>query len=193
MSRKTKGKDQPRSDGVPPEPRNNATLEKKPTFAESHRAELKQQFLDQFKEYGTIYHTAKAIGSDHSTIEKWLNNDAAFAEAFKTIRKAPGYMIERAAIERAKNPSNQADTMRIFMLKNLLPESYGEADKLQIELTVSNVLVAQFVSIVQANVPDTCPHCKTNLGLSAKLASELSALSESMLKAGAIRDANARA
>lgn len=162
-----------------------ATLEKKgPTREELERAEKKQAFLDKFPEYGTIYHTGRAVDVPHTTISDWLNNDAAFAEAFKKIRAIPGYMIERAAIERAKNPNNQADTMRIFMLKNLLPDSYGEVERHEIEITVSALLVSQFVAIVQQNVPNNCPHCKTDLRLNEKVASELMALSERMTKTG---------
>lgn len=162
-----------------------AAIEKRPlSFSESDRASKKQAFLDNFADFGTIYHTGKFIGVPHQTVSDWLNDDAAFAEAFKKIRAIPGYMIERAAIERAKDPKNQADTMRIFMLKNLLPETYAETDKIQLEITVQEVLVSQFVSIVQQAVPDTCPHCKTNLGLQGKIASELQALSERMMKTG---------
>lgn len=162
-----------------------ATVKKEPaTFAQTERAAKKQAFLDNFADFGTIYHTGKFIGVPHTTIVTWLNEDAAFAEAFKAIRSIPGYMIERASIERAKDKSSNADTLRIFMLKNLLPDTYAEADKIQLEVTIKDVLVTQFISIVQQAVQDTCPHCKTNLGLTAKIASELQALSDRMMKTG---------
>jgi len=154
------------------------------TFSEAERHSKKQAFLDNFKDYGTIYHTGKAVGVPSSTVENWLRDDAAFANAYKSIRSIPGYMIERAAIDRAKNPTNNADIMRIFMLKNLLPDTYGEVERHAIEITIKDLLVTNFVSIVQQAVPDTCPHCKTNLGLQAKLAGELNALSERMIKSG---------
>ena len=170
-----------------------STIEKKgPTREELERAEKKQSFLDNFKKYGTIYHTGVAVGVPHNTISDWLNKDASFAESFKAIRAIPGFMIERAAIERAKNPNNQADTLRIFMLKNLLPDQYGEVERHEIEVTIKDVLVTNFVSIIQQAVPDTCPHCKTNLGLQSKVASELMALSERMLKTGSQGATNAR-
>ena len=162
--------------------RKAASEKKQMRFEELDRATKKQAFLDNFADYGTIYHTGKAIGVPHQTVSDWLNDDAAFAAAFKKIRAIPGYMIERAAIERAKNGQNQADVLRIFMLKNLLPESYGEVERHEIEVTIKDILVTQFVSIVQQAVTDICPHCKTNLGLQAKVASELQALSERMLK-----------
>ncbi len=159
------------------------SLEKKtPSFSESYRAEKKQAFLDNFKDYGTIYHTGMYIGVPLTTIIGWLNDDAAFGEAFKKIRMIPGYMIERAAIERAKDSKNQADVMRIFMLKNLLPDAYGEVERHEVEVTIKDMLVTQFVAIIQQTVPNTCPHCKTNLGLQAKVAEELQALSERMTK-----------
>ncbi len=162
-----------------------SSLEKKTaTFSQTYRAEKKQAFLDNFKDYGTIYHTGLFIGVPLTTIITWLNNDAAFAEAFKAIRTIPGYMIERAAIERAKDSKNQADTMRIFMLKNLLPDTYAEADKIQLEITVKDILVSQFVSIIQQKVPTTCPHCKTHLSMQDDVAAELLALSERMMKTG---------
>ena len=168
-------------------------LEKKgPTRDELERIEKKQSFLDKLKDYGTIYHTGLAIGVPHQTLSRWLNEDAAFAEAFKAIRSIPGYMIERASIERAKNPTNQADTLRIFMLKNLLPDSYGEVERHEIEITIKDVLVTQFISIVQQAVQDTCPHCKTNLGLQAKVVSELMALSERMTKTGGMSAGDSR-
>lgn len=152
------------------------------TVAAQQRAEKKQEFLDKFKDYGTLYHTGMAIGVPHSTIIYWLNQDAAFAEAFKSIRAIPGYMIERSSIERAKDPKNQADTLRIFMLKNLLPESYGEADKIQLEVTIKEVLVSNFVSIINQTVPSHCPACKTDLHLTEKIASEMLAMSDRMMK-----------
>jgi hypothetical protein len=160
-------------------------IKKDHSFAVDERVAKKQAFLDNFKDFGTIYHTGQFIGVPHNTIIRWLNEDAAFAESFKTIKMIPGYMIERSSIKRAMDDkANNADTLRIFMLKNLLPDSYGEVERHEIEITIKDVLVTQFVSIVQQAVPDTCPHCKTNLGLQAKVVSELMALSERMLKTG---------
>ncbi len=168
-------------------------IKKDPSFADAERARKKQAFLDNFKDFGTIYHTGQFIGVPHPTIQLWLNEDAAFAEAFKAIKAIPGYMIERSSIKRAMDEkANNADTLRIFMLKNLLPDSYGEADKIQLEITIKDVLVSNFVAIVQQAVPDTCPHCKTNLGLTAKIASELQALSERMSKTGGMGASNAK-
>lgn len=167
---------------------------KDPTRDQLYRAEMKQKFLDNFKDYGTIYHTAQFIGVPHTTISYWLNEDAAFAEAYKEIRKTPGYMIERTSIKRAMDEkANGADVLRIFLLKNILPDQYGEVERHEIEITIKEVLVTNFVSIVQQAVPDTCPHCKTNLGLQAKVVSELMALSERMLKTGSqVSATNAR-
>ncbi len=162
------------------------SVKKEPTREELWRAEKKQAFLDNFPDYGTIYHTGKFVGIPHTTLNSWLNEDAAFADAFKKIRAIPGYMIERAAIKRATDANNQADVLRIFMLKNLLPETYAEADKIQLEITVKDILVSQFVSIIQQKVPNTCPHCKTHLGMQDDVATELLALSERMLKTGGV-------
>jgi hypothetical protein len=155
------------------------------TFTQQERIERKQKFLINFSEYGTIYHTAKAIGIDLKTFYNWCENDQEFAAAFKSVRKIPGFIIERAAIMRAKDPKTNADPLRQFFLKNLLPEMYGEADKLSIEIKIQDVIVSHFVSLVQQNVPDTCPHCKTHLGLSKLLAEELNRMSENMRKTGA--------
>lgn len=167
---------------------------KQPSREEQTRIEKKQAFLDNFPEFGTIYHTGKFIGVPHTTLRDWLNNDAAFAEAFKAIRMVPGYMIERTSIQRAMDiKSNNADTLRIFLLKNILPDQYGEVERHELEITIKDVLVTNFVAIVQQAVPDTCPHCKTNLGLQARIASELTALSERMLKTGASLGSDVRA
>src|SRR5689334_17751744 len=89
---------------------NKATpVKKAESFAKAERARMKQEFLDKYPDYGTIYHTALAVGTKHPTVEDWLNEDAAFAEAFKTIRKAPGYLIERSAMQRCIDKGVQAD------------------------------------------------------------------------------------
>lgn len=172
---------------------NSTPIKKDLRFAAQERAAKKQAFLDNFKDFGTIYHTGQFIGVPHPTIITWLNSDAEFATAFKAVKQIPGYMIERSSIKRAMDDkANNADTLRIFMLKNLLPDSYGEVERHEIEITIQNVLVTQFVSIVQQAVPDTCPHCKTNLGLQAKVVSELMALSERMMKTGGVSESSSR-
>jgi hypothetical protein len=174
----------PKPESPPAEPENRTDIKKDLTFSQTERAAKKQAFLDNFKDYGTIYHTGRSIGVPHTTIIRWLNEDAAFGESFKSIKMIPGYMIERSALTRAMDTKNQADVLRIFMLKNLLPDSYGEVERHELEITIKDVVVTNFIAIVQQAVPDTCPHCKTNLGLQAKVVSELMALSERMLKTG---------
>jgi len=164
-------------------------IKKRLTFTQKSKMEMKQSFLDQFAEYGTSYHTCRAVGLPLSTLYDWLNADEDFAEAFKQVQRIPGYFVERAALKRARDERSNADVLRIFFLKNLLRDKYGEADRLSIEIKVQEILVSGFVSLVQQNIPNFCPHCKTELNLSKKLAGELVAMSERMSKSGGLTHA----
>lgn len=135
---------------------------------------IKQQLvIDKLPEYGTVYHACQAAGVSLTSYYTWMKSDEEFATAIHAAKKVPGHMIERVAMRRAMDARINADPLRIFMLKNLLPESYGEADKLSIDVRVEEVLVTRFVSIIQNTIPEVCPHCKTHLGLSEVLAREL--------------------
>lgn len=137
------------------------------------RRAKKQLLIDTLPEAGTVYHACKAAGVSLATYNRWLQEDDAFADAIRTVKKIPGHMIERVAMRRALDARINADPLRIFMLKNLLPDSYGESDKLSLEIKIQDVLVSHFVSVIQQTVPEVCPHCKTHLGLSESLAREL--------------------
>ncbi len=161
---------------------------KKLSVAAQIRHKTKQEFLDAFAEYGTTYHTARAINVPLTTVYEWLKTDMEFAEAFKDVQRIPGYFVERAALKRARDEKSNADILRIFFLKNLLREKYGETDRLSIEIKIQETLVSGFVSLVQRIVPSFCPHCKTHLGLTDKLAKELMAMSERMSSTGGLGD-----
>lgn len=156
------------------------------SFSVKQRVGKKQEFLDLFPEYGTAYHTAHVCKIPMSTLYRWLNDDTEFAEAYKQVQRIPGYFVERAALKRARDERSNADVLRIFFLKNLLRDKYGETDRLSIEIKIQETLVSGFVSLVQRIIPSFCPHCKTHLGLTDKLAKELMLMSEQMSTKGGL-------
>lgn len=179
---------------TPTTPLENPEPKKKgDSFSVEQRRARKQSFLDAFPEYGTTYHTAKFCNIPIQTIYWWLEKDSDFAEAFKQVQRVPGYFVERAALQRARDVRSNADTLRIFFLKNLLRDKYGEADRLTIEIKIQETLVSAFVSLIQRMAPNFCPSCKTHLGLPEKLAKELLAMSETMTKTGGLLSASSTA
>lgn len=177
---------------VPPTPKPRPTRvpskAEKLNWTERERREKKQAILDAIPQHGTLYHSAQAAGVSLTTVSRWLREDEEFAAAMIAAKRIPGHMIERVAMRRALDMRINADPLRVFLLKNLLKDEYGETDRINLEIHVQDILVSYFVNTVQKAIPEVCPHCKSHLGLSESLARELKGYSERLLRGANVSD-----
>lgn len=149
---------------------------KSPTRTVTETRRLKQLWLNEYPRFWTIEHTCRAAGIAYQTFVNWRRNDPEFAAAVEEAERMPIATIERGMLRRCAD--GKADsTLTIFVMKNRMPEKYGERVKHEVEISIQLEMAAQFVSLIRQTVPDTCPHCKTYLGITPKIAKEMEVLS----------------
>jgi len=96
-----------------------------PAYAYDFNAERKVQFLKVFSNNGLgMYRTCKALGLSPATVNKHYQIDSVFKKALDTARMVYADELEAVSRENALNPRSVIE--RIFQLKSLLPEKYGE-------------------------------------------------------------------
>lgn len=119
--------------------------------------QVKENFLDAYRECGTILHAAKAVGVDRMTIYRWKEHDLEFDAKFHQAELDVTEMLEREAIRRATQGDyrlkfdkrgdplidpetgeyyrelERSDTLLIFLLKAHDPAKYR--DNSRVELT----------------------------------------------------------
>lgn len=64
-----------------------------------------------------------------------------------------------------------------WWLERKYPEEYAERFRHQADIKFANTLLALVSRALQKNLPETCPHCRTNLDLPEKVSQELMGLS----------------
>lgn len=94
-------------------------------------AQVKRKFLELFAQQPMTVRQASAhAGVSYMTILRYRQRDEGFDAECKAILsivdKARAQFIDDSATLRAMDPTNTADTLRIFMLKNLLPHKYRD-------------------------------------------------------------------
>ena len=131
----------------------------------------KQGFLISYAETGQVTLAAEAAGVHRTTVYHWKRNDAEFAAAFAIAREIGCETLVDEAVRRSRDGVRRlrfdkngkplldpetgqpyvehvySDVLLIFLLKNLLPDTYGEQAALQgcaqaqheIELQVTHV------------------------------------------------------
>jgi hypothetical protein len=67
-----------------------------------------------------------------------------------------------------------------FMAERRMPDRYGKQMNRDSDLAVAKWLAAKAVEAINAMIPPSCPHCKTNLRLKDKIAEHLLHLSSTM-------------
>ncbi len=92
--------------------------------------EKKQAFLDNYKEFGYITNTCRAIGVSYSRYYEWMS-DESFSSASSAIKKEiDNDRLDRYEAELDKRvltaPSKQSDILLMFGLKALKPDVYRE-------------------------------------------------------------------
>ena len=135
---------------------------------------LKDIFIREFPNFGTITATCNAIGLDRGTVLSWRRRDPVFEAKFVEADSYVTEALEKTAMARALRDS---DTLLIFLLKARNPDKYKDRIQHEIDPRVIESLIAQFISVVKRHAVDYCPHCKSHLGLTNKIAKELESLS----------------
>lgn len=100
----------------------------RPTKTEvSSEADLKEKYLDILRRIGYTYHAAKMVGITPKILDRWLQEDPAFAASYKEIVEEVEKLrlndLEAAAFQRAIARSDQ---LMKFLLSALDPNKYRE-------------------------------------------------------------------
>lgn len=95
------------------------------------QAQVKKKFLEEFmKQPMTVRQASAVAGVSYMTILRYRKRDEGFDAECRAILavvdQARAQFIEDSATLRAMDPTNTADTLRIFMMKNLMPGKYRD-------------------------------------------------------------------
>jgi hypothetical protein len=96
----------------------NSTAKRKPYQLEQWH----ETFLEEYATTGHVSNSAAKAGVHRDTVYKARENPE-FAAAFNRARMIAAHELEGEGIRRAKAHS---DTLLIFLLKGLMPETYGD-------------------------------------------------------------------
>lgn len=155
---------------------------------------LQDTFLLAFRDNGYVIATCKKTGVDYKTWLGWMK-DPEFNGHFNLAVAEVTERYEQAATVRAVNGvdrpvfqgGKQVGTVKEYsddLLKTMLrarnPEKYRETVKHEFDERAAQQIATEIVKAARRAIPDTCPHCKTNLGLSEKFATELRHMSSKL-------------
>jgi hypothetical protein len=114
----------------------NETPKKKPRKPNVRGKGWRVAFLENLRITGIVRFSCRASGVGVKTAYEHRNNDEAFAEAWDdAIAEASEAFVLRAR-ERALSATECSDTMLIFMLKSLLPETFGDRSRVELSADV---------------------------------------------------------
>lgn len=136
----------------------------------------KLAFLDYFNDFLTPSHTAQAIGVSLRTFYDWLEGDPKFKKAFHIVNR---HLIDRYAKMATARAFRGSDNLLMFMLKANDP-MYRDKVQAELDPKMIEAMAKNIVNALRRSVPDMCPHCKTNLGLSQKVESMLKNLGKGL-------------
>jgi hypothetical protein len=109
-------------------------------YSKEETAKHKQDFLDNYLNYGSIVHTLKAIGlSSGNTVKEWKARDPEFLVKYLEVKERKADVLEGLAFQIARGDMKvnvPQCTMIIFQLKALKPDVY--TDKAQYEVIVKS-------------------------------------------------------
>lgn len=116
-----------------------------PAYAHDFDSEKKQLFLRTYLDAGMgLYRTCRKLGMSCSTVHKHYQIDPVFKEQFDEIKREYGDELEATSRQNALNPKSVIE--RIFQLKALFPEKYGdrrESSAQTINITIDSELLKQ--------------------------------------------------
>ena len=96
-----------------------------PAYAHDFDAKKKKTFLSVFKLNGLgFFRTCRQLGMSCSTVHKHYQIDSVFKKALDEAREEYGDELESTSRLNALNPRSVIE--RIFQLKSLFPEKYGD-------------------------------------------------------------------
>lgn len=114
----------------------NHTINTQTGFIESNAypnvfdSDRKQAFLQNYKENGLrLRRACREMGLSESTVSKHLRIDPSFKKLFDAVEE--DYLEELQATSRTNALNPKSVIERIFLLKCLLPEKYGQENKPQ--------------------------------------------------------------
>ena len=112
----------------------NHTIDPETGFLESNAysnvfdAERKLAFLDNYRNNGLrLRQSCRTMGLSESTVNKHLHTDPVFKEKFEAVEKDYLEELEATSRQNALNPRSVIE--RIFQLKCLLPDKYGQENR----------------------------------------------------------------
>lgn len=135
----------------------------------------KKAFLALYARHGTILAASEEIKISRSVVARWIDNDPEFRQGMIDAKLATVDMLKKTAIDRAKMGS---DPLLMFLLKNLAPDEFSERIRHEFTSKTLDLAVNEFLEVIRMNVPECCPHCKTNLGIAPAIAQELLDMSD---------------
>lgn len=136
----------------------------------------KKLFLEKYRECGTRLVACRAVNISRKSIYDWEKNDPEFAAAMREAEKEVVEILENTALQRAT--SGGSDQLLMFLLKALDGNKYSERIRHEFTSKTLDLAVHEFLEVIRMNVPECCPHCKTNLGIAPAIAQELLDMSD---------------
>ena len=134
----------------------------------------KLEFLDSYYNELTPTHTCVHVGISLRAFQNWCNQDREFARSFQEVFTAVGDRLKRVAIARGIRGS---DDLLKFLLRYHDP-GFRERSHLDIDPKLIDNIVNAMLDALRKTVPENCPHCKSNLGLTKKVGTMLEKLSK---------------
>ena len=99
-----------------------------PAFLSDFDAERKLKFLELYKANGLrLRRTSRSMGLSESTVSRHYKIDPVFKKALDDVERDYLEELEATSRENALNP--KAFVERIFLLKCLKPEKYGQENR----------------------------------------------------------------
>lgn len=135
----------------------------------------KKVFLEVYARHGTILAASQEVNVSRSLVARWIETDPVFRQGMIDAKLATVDMLKKTAIDRAQAGS---DPLLIFLLKNLAPDEFSERIRHEFTTKTLDLAVNEFIEVIRMNVPECCPHCKTNLGIAPAIAQELLDMSD---------------
>lgn len=98
-----------------------------PRFTDAERAEVKEQFLAEYRARGILTHACKAAGVDHSTVLYWKEHDVAFGILFREAKQEADDTIRAEIYRRAV----EGNTEPLMSNGRVVKNEHGEIQYVQ--------------------------------------------------------------
>ena len=109
-----------------------------PAFINQFDSARKIAFLELYKKNGLrLRRASRDMGLSEDTVYRAIRNDPVFKKAFEDVEKDHLEELESVSATNALNPKSVIE--RIFRLKCLLPEKYGQENKPSSQTIIFNI------------------------------------------------------